>query len=259
MYDAVGNIVEQNDLAQQTHFYNNSKVEAKGLYYYDALYRLTKGKGRELNSLALPTHTDMANDKALPNTAANAMQNFTQEYSYDELGNMMQLKSAGQWTRDYFYNHSQNNYLLGHTDGQTDYTYDAHGNMLSMPHLQAMHWDYNDWLTSVDLDATGNKASYVYDSAGERVRKIVEKGNIKEARLYFGDYEIYRKFVSGVLETERTTVNISDDKAKIATVDTLTVDQGCYPIFTLLDCGWCFAPKLIYPNLLTPFRKLSEP
>ncbi len=32
--------------------------------------------------------------------------------------------------------------------------------------------------------------------------------------------------MSGVLETERTTVNISDDKAKIATVDTLTVDQS---------------------------------
>lgn len=114
---------------------------------------------------------------------------------------------------------------LRHT-GETDYTYDAHGNMLSMPHLQAMHWDYNDWLTHVDLDATGNKAHYVYDSAGERVRKVVEKGNIKEERLYFGDYEIYRKFVSGVLETERTTVNIRDDKAKIATVDTLTVDQS---------------------------------
>jgi RHS repeat-associated protein len=66
----------------------------------------------------------------------------------------------------------------------------------------------------------------VYNAAGERVRKVVEKGNIREERYYFGDYEIYCKFVSGVLETERTTVNISDDKAKIATVDTLTIDQG---------------------------------
>ncbi|NOQ26256.1 MAG: hypothetical protein GQ564_12905 [Bacteroidales bacterium] len=49
---------------------------------------------------------------------------------------------------------------------------------------------------------------------------------MKEERYYFGDYEIYRKFVSGTLDTERTTVNISDDKAKIATVDTQTVENS---------------------------------
>ncbi len=38
--------------------------------------------------------------------------------------------------------------------------------------------------------------------------------------------KIYHKFVNGVLETERTTVHISDDKAKIATVDKKTVDQS---------------------------------
>nr|WP_321452867.1 RHS repeat-associated core domain-containing protein [uncultured Carboxylicivirga sp.] len=44
--------------------------------------------------------------------------------------------------------------------------------------------------------------------------------------LAIGDYEIYHKFANDVLETERTTVNISDDKKKIATAETLTVDQG---------------------------------
>ncbi|MCT4648345.1 MAG: RHS repeat-associated core domain-containing protein [Carboxylicivirga sp.] len=44
--------------------------------------------------------------------------------------------------------------------------------------------------------------------------------------LWLSVLEIYRKFVSGVLETERTTVNISGDKKKIATAETLTIDQG---------------------------------
>ncbi|MDQ1773065.1 RHS repeat-associated core domain-containing protein, partial [Labilibaculum euxinus] len=48
----------------------------------------------------------------------------------------------------------------------------------------------------------------------------------REERYYFGDYEIYHKFVNDSLETERTTVNISDDKKKIATAETLTIDQG---------------------------------
>ncbi|GAB7088929.1 SpvB/TcaC N-terminal domain-containing protein [Marinifilum fragile] len=224
-YDPVGNIVEQVDKAQQTFYYSNSVIEPKGQYEYDALYRLTKATGRELNSLAMPTHSDFANNIGLPNTAANAMQNYTHNYSYDQLGNMQSVNAEGSWTRNYFYN-THNNYLLGHTDGVTEYTYDAHGNMLSMPHLQAMHWDYNDWLTQVELDANGSKAFYVYNAGGERVRKVVIKGNIREERYYFGDFEIYHKFVNDSLVTERTTVNISDDKKKIATAETLTINQG---------------------------------
>ena len=134
-FDAVGNIVEQTDNAQQTFYYSNTVIEPKGQYEYDALYRLIKATGRELTSLAMPAADDFANSIGLPNTATNAMQNYTQTYAYDELGNMQTVKSAGQWTRDYFYDFTTNNYLLGHTDGTTEYTYDAHGNMLTMPHL----------------------------------------------------------------------------------------------------------------------------
>ncbi|WP_421921236.1 SpvB/TcaC N-terminal domain-containing protein [Marinifilum sp.] len=224
-YDPVGNIVEQVDNAKQTFYYSNTVIEPKGQYEYDALYRLVKATGRELNSLAVPTHSDFANNIGLPNTAANAMQNYTHNYTYDELGNMLNVNAKGDWTRDYFYN-THNNFLQGHTVLVNEYSYDAHGNMLNMPHLQAMHWDYNDWLTQVDLDTSGNKAYYVYNAAGERVRKVVIKDNIHEERFYFGDFEIYHKFVSGSLVTERTTVNISDDKKKIATAETLTIDQG---------------------------------
>ena len=64
-YDPVGNIVAQVDHAQQTHYYSNAVVEPKGKYEYDALYRLLKATGRELNSLALPTHSDFANNIGL--------------------------------------------------------------------------------------------------------------------------------------------------------------------------------------------------
>ncbi|MCF8373969.1 MAG: hypothetical protein K9H64_20260 [Bacteroidales bacterium] len=72
----------------------NSKIETKEKYWYDALYRLTKATGRELSSLAIPNDTDFANNIPVPNTASNAMQNFTQEYKYDELGNIEQMKSV---------------------------------------------------------------------------------------------------------------------------------------------------------------------
>lgn len=224
-YDPVGNITEQIDNAQQTHYFNNAVIEPKGQYTYDALYRLIKATGRELESLQMPTHEDFTNNIPNPNVASNAMQNYTQQYIYDELGNMQQVKSIGQWTRDYYYNFANNNYLLGHTDGTTGYTYDAHGNMLTMPHLQALNWDYKDQLLNVELDVSGNKAYYIYDAGGNRTRKVIEKGNVIEERFYLGDYELYRKTTSGTVDFERKTVHISDDKKKIALIETKTGEQ----------------------------------
>ncbi|WP_258104372.1 RHS repeat-associated core domain-containing protein [Marinoscillum sp. MHG1-6] len=67
---------------------------------------------------------------------------------------------------------------------------------------------------------------YTYDAGGNRVRKVIENGNITEERIYLGDYEVYRKTVSSVLDTERETLHLSDDTGRIALTDTLTVDGG---------------------------------
>ena len=189
------------------------------MYKYDALYRLVQASGRELTSLQLPTHEDFPNNIAVPNTASNAMQTYTQQYQYDQLGNILQMKSVGKWTRDYFYN-TNDNKLLGHTNGVTEYTYDNHGNITTMPHLTSMNWNYKNQL----LGATNGTFSsyYVYDSTGNRVHKVVVKGNIVEERYYLGNYELFRKTTNGTLNFERKTVHISDDKKKIATVETKT-------------------------------------
>ncbi|MDY0393069.1 MAG: RHS repeat-associated core domain-containing protein, partial [Candidatus Bipolaricaulis sp.] len=172
--------------------------------------------GRELTSLQLPTHEDFPNNIPVPNTAANAMQNYEQQFTYDELGNILQMKSVGQWTRDYFYN-TNDNKLLGHTNGATEYTYDNHGNITAMPHLTQMDWDFKNQLHGA---TNGTFISYyVYDAAGNRVRKVVVKGNITEERYYLGNYEVFRKTNNGTLEIERSTVFVSDDKKKIAQID----------------------------------------
>ena len=79
---------------------------------YDALYRLTEATGRELSNLSIPTHEDFENDIPSPNSNDNAMRNYTQEYTYDAIGNMQYVKNEGQWTRNYHY--MDNNYLLNH-------------------------------------------------------------------------------------------------------------------------------------------------
>ena len=223
-YDSVGNIVGQTDNAQQTFYFNNQVVTPTGTYTYDALYRLLTATGREQTALAMPNDADFVNNIPCPDTETTAMQNYTHNYQYDELGNILQMQSVGNWTRNYVYNNPMtNNYLLGH-GGETVYSYDAHGNMLTMPHLTSMAWDYLDQLHSA---ANGTFTSYYnYDAEGKRSRKVVVKGNIREERYYIGDYEVYRKYINNVIDTERTTLNINDDEKRFAIIDTLTVDGG---------------------------------
>ncbi len=110
--------------------------------------------------------------------------------------------------------------------GQTtaSFSYNAHGSMASMPHLSAMDWDFAEKLRHITRGTT--EAYYNYDGNGIRTRKVVEKNGVVETRLYLGGFEIWRKTVNGVLDTERETLHVMDDKRRIAIVETLTVENG---------------------------------
>ena len=126
-YDAVGNIIQVTDNAQQTFYFNNSVVAPTGTYTYDALYRLITATGRELTSIGTPTDVDFVNTIGCPNPAANAMQTYSHSYAYDQLGNMTNNNGT-----IYTYATANNQLTL------TGYTYDAHGNTLAMPNLTSM-------------------------------------------------------------------------------------------------------------------------
>ena len=134
-YDPEGNITEMEDNAQQSFYFSNSVIAPKGKYYYDALYRLTKATGRELSGLSMPAESDFVNNIPVPNTASNATQNYTHQYTYDELGNILQMRSYNRWTRNYYYE-TLNNRLKSHDGGNDVYSYDEHGNTTAMPHLR---------------------------------------------------------------------------------------------------------------------------
>lgn len=110
--------------------------------------------------------------------------------------------------------------------GQTaaSFSYNAHGSMTSMPHLSAMDWDFAEKLCHITRGTT--EAYYSYDGSGIRTRKVVEKNGVVETRLYLGGFEIWRKTVNGVLDTERETLHVMDDQKRIALVETLTVENG---------------------------------
>ena len=249
-YDPAGNITHIRDDAQQTIYFNGQVVRPQCDYVYDAIYRLINATGREhIGQLAQPQTT--WNDEFRVNLPqpgdGQAMRNYTEQYLYDAVGNFEKLihqAANGNWTRAYAYNEAslieaakKSNRLSSTTVGATTepYTYDAHGNMTSMPHLTLMQWDFKDQLSATSRQAVNatpppdkvpETTFYVYDAGGQRVRKVTERqnGSRKAERIYLGGFEIYREFNGNGndIALERETLHIMDDKQRIALVETRT-------------------------------------
>lgn len=254
IYDPIGNITQIIDNAQQTIYFNNNGVDTSQLFQYDAIYRLTNAEGREHAGQNKPCD-QFDNDKrqgvtgkrlVLPGDM-NAMQRYRQRYEYDEVGNMLRMiHNAGngaftnQWTRTFEYNNDdtarmnnqiisgtqKNNRLLNEYTGargsaaNAKYKYDEHGNMLNLQQGSfTLTWNFINQLQKVDLGG-GGIAYYVYDARGQRVRKVIENGGLIKERIYLDHYEIHRETQGGVLQLERQTLHIVDDKSRIALVET---------------------------------------
>jgi RHS repeat-associated protein len=262
-YDPAGNITHIHDDAQQTVFFNGVEVEAHNDYFYDAFYRLIQAQGREhIGQVAQPQSSwnDAFRVRQAHPHDGQLMRPYTERYLYDPVGNILTMShqaqpfgihADGSWTRSYAYDEEslvepgkQSNRLSSTAVGSgpaQSYAYDAHGNMTRMSHLPLMRWDYRDQLLATAQQVVSNGgtpeiAYYVYDAAGQRVRKVTERqaqaGQTpvrKEERLYLGGFEIYRKYESDgeTVELERETLHIMDDRQRIALVETRT--QGNDP------------------------------
>ena len=230
-FDPVGNITRQFDNAQKTVFYGGQQVAAQSDYSYDALYRLVEAGGREHTGQIGVTATDNYNDSwcrlSLQPNSPVQLRNYTQKYFYDGVGNIQKMQhiAAGtaSWIRTYQYNPANNQLTKTSVGGQNyTYSYNQHGSMLTMPQLTAVDWNFREELQHAGLGGGGD-AYYVYDSKGERVRKVVVKpGNKTADRLYLGGVEIYRERTGTTITLERQTVHVMDDQQRIAMVDNRT-------------------------------------
>ncbi|MEQ1844073.1 MAG: SpvB/TcaC N-terminal domain-containing protein [Nitrospira sp.] len=253
-YDPAGNITRIEDTALGTMSYNGENVEPVCDYNYDAIYRLIEANGREhIGQTAQDINPPNGNRRDYPFIGLRvhpnnmqAMRNYTEHYEYDAVGNFEKLihhATNGNWTRSYAYDEDsliepakKSNRLRSTTVGNNNppverYVYDAHGNMIRMPHLGGahpspnMHWDYRDQLRQTDLGG-GGTTYYVYDATGQRVRKVWEKSaGLIDERIYLGGFEIFRQR-RGTERLERETLHLMDDKQRIALVETRTLDTA---------------------------------
>jgi RHS repeat-associated protein len=257
-YDPVGNITRIRDAAPLTVFNANQQVDPTCDYTYDPLYRLTDATGREhIGQSAFQFIPPDGNYRDYPFVGLSqlnnpqALRNFSEHYDYNPVGNFAAMahaagNGAGNWTRTYGYGEAsllepakKNNQLsqtvlqTGDNPSVEPYQYDVHGNITRMPHLPLMQWNFKDELGATSRQVvnlgTPETTYYVYDAAGQRARKVTElqDGTRKNDRLYLGGFELYREYDGGSsVALERETLQVLDDKQRVALVETQTVSDG---------------------------------
>jgi RHS repeat-associated protein len=262
-FDPAGNIVSIRDHAQQTLYFRNRCVEPSNDYTYDPLYRLIEAAGREHlgqagghpNAPRPPDPWDSFNTRLDQPGDGHAMGRYVERYLYDAVGNILALQHRGSnpanpgWTRDYSYHEPSqldparfNNRLSSTEIGRNrqHYRYDGsaglHGDITAMPHLPVMRWDYRDQLQAtatqvVHGGSTPETTCYVYDAAGQRVRKVTGRHAPpgcapvrKNERIYLGIFEIYREYENDGQEItlQRDTLHLMDDQHRVAVLETRT-------------------------------------
>jgi RHS repeat-associated protein len=268
-YDPVANITQIDDNAQQTIFFRNRRVEPSAEYTYSAVYQLIAATGREhlgLSSNGLvnaPRAPDASNDyqtRLVHPGDGKALGNYYETYVYDAVNNLLAMKHASSdpskpgFTRTYAYKEKSqlepsktSNRLSSTTVGSSSekYSYDGSAGlqgMMSLPHLSSMEWDYRDHLHSTSRQIVNNGTPettwYVYNTSGDRARKVTERQagtgetptRLKE-RIYLGVFEVYREYASDgtTIQLERETLNVMEESAKVAVIETRTVGQDSSP------------------------------
>ena len=239
VYDPVGHITTIADSAQQTLFFNNQVVAPSNDYTYDAVYRLLTAEGREHIGQQSQPQTTWNDEPRIHQPHPNdgkAMRRYVERYSYDASGNLLELAHQADnanWSRVSNYEEvsliepdKTSNRLRSAAVGSSreTFAYDSHGNLISMPHLPSIGWDFRDQLQRADLGG-GGTAFYVYDSGGKRIRKVVEKngGALIEERITMNGFEVFRRRnAAGTVSLERQSLHVMDDRQRIALVETRT-------------------------------------
>jgi RHS repeat-associated protein len=238
-YDLAGNLVGIRDRTPGSGIPNNPQALSAGdpvlaqllvsgnaldrRFDYDPIYRLVSATGRECDR---PPDGPLWEDRprCADPTKARA---YAERYAYDALGNMLRLEhrnAGGGFTREFTIEAASNR--LRHTKiGDVDYgyTFDASGNMRSESSSRHFEWNHSDQMRAFRTQTEGAEPSlhvqYLYDAAGQRVKKLVRKqgGHIDVTHYLDGTFE-HQRWREHSQAGENDHLHVMDDTQRIARV-----------------------------------------
>jgi insecticidal toxin complex protein TccC len=178
-YDPAGNVVHAEDASQRTRFAGNQKIEPVSHYRYNTLYQLIEASGREVSPGA--SHGPALPDAIIPIPDPNHLANYSQTYRYDAGGNLLEMHHAGgqAFTRKMDVAPDSNR-SLPHDETDADFAsgFDTNGNLQQLVRGQTLEWDVRNQLRLVTTvrreEGANDDEHYIYDSGGQRLRKITK-------------------------------------------------------------------------------------
>lgn len=238
-YDPVGNVLNVTNDAEETRFWRNQKVVPENTYVYDSLYQLVSATGREMASAGQQSSGLPSATVPLP-TDSSAYTNYTRVYTYDNAGNLTQIRHSApatnnSYTTNITVSERSNRGVLStltENPSEVDMLFTAGGQQRQLQPGQSLIWTPRNELlkvTPVVRDgSTDDRESYRYDGSSQRILKVsLQKtgGSMQTQRvLYLPGLEL-RSTQSGETETERLQV-MSVDVAGRAQMRVLYWETG---------------------------------
>ena len=229
-YDLAGNILAVRDRAPGSGILNTplGTDALDRTFIYDPIYRLLSATGRECDR---PPEGEPWDDQPRCTDLTKARA-YTETYRYDSMGNILRLEHRSgtsgftrEFTLETVNGHSVNNRLRHMQIGQAgyDYAFDANGNMRSEATSRHFEWNHSDQMKVFRTQTEGAEPSvhahYLYDAAGQRVKKLVRKqgGKVEVTHYIDGVFEHHR-WGGQPQAGANNHVHVMDDKQRIALV-----------------------------------------
>ncbi|CAI8919320.1 RHS repeat domain-containing protein [Pseudomonas sp. IT-P395] len=167
-YDRTGNVLSIEDKALPVRYFANQRIEPISRFTYDSLYQLCEARGWEAGP---------------GDGGPTAIANYLQTYGYDAGGNLLKLTHVGAQSPGHDLQAARySNRCLPWRNGvppdeaEIAAAFDARGNLLLLDQGRQLQWNLRNQLdafVAVQRDcAADDHEVYLYDGAGQRVRKI---------------------------------------------------------------------------------------
>lgn len=182
-YDPVGNVLKISNDAEETRFWRNQKVVPENTYVYDSLYQLVSATGREMAGAGQQGSNSPTTTVPLP-TDSSAFTGYTRTYSYDNAGNLTQIRhnapaTNNSYTTNITISDRSNRGVLStltENPADVDALFTAGGQQSQLQPGQRLVWTPRNELLKVAPvvrdGGTDDRESYRYDAGSQRILKV---------------------------------------------------------------------------------------